>query len=90
MAALILASLWEYTGPFISKKDLIFDAIMMLIWCNVMYTSGWVGGILRHYYLGSYPLENPGRWVLFIFGTIFTVFVLEIRFSLIVNPMLVG
>lgn len=90
IAIVILVILWKHVGPFITKEALIFDAIMMLVWSNVMYTSGWVGGILRHYYFKSYPLENSGRWVLFAFGTLFTILVLEIHFSIIVNPMLIG
>jgi len=90
MTILTLFVLWEDVGVAINEKALLFDAFWMLVWSNVLYTSGWVGGILRRYYLGSYPLSNSGRWFLFILGTIFSVLVLEVRFSTLVSPLFVG
>lgn len=87
---LALALLWKYAGVEIGHYELVLDSFWMLVWCNVLYTSGWVGGILRHHYLGSYPLSTTGRWLLFIFGTVFTLLVLEVRISTLVNPMFMG
>jgi hypothetical protein len=90
MTVLTLVLFWKYVGATISHSGLIFDAFWMLVWCNVLYTSGWVGGILRHHYFKSYPLPSSGRWFLFILGTIFSVLILEVRFSTLVNPMFAG
>lgn len=88
ITALIIWSMWEYVGLLTSASDIIFDAFWTLVWCNVFYTSGWVGGILRHYYFRSYSLPTSGRWILFGFGTLYTLIILEIRFSELISPML--
>ena len=90
MTILTLALFWKYVGTTISRPALIFDAFWMLVWCNVLYTSGWVGGILRHHYFKSYPLPSSGRWFLFILGTTFSVLILEVRFSILIDPMFAG
>ena len=90
MTILTLSLYWKDVGVSIGHKAIIIDALFMLAWCNVLYTSGWVGGVLRRYYLGSYPFSNFGRWLLFILGTIFSVLVLEVHFSILIYPLFVG
>ena len=87
LTTVIIWSLWEHTGPFISKKALIYHAFWLIVCSNVLYTGGWAGGILRRYYLKAYPFSNTGRWILFIAGTFFASFIMEIRLSILVNPM---
>jgi hypothetical protein len=90
ITSLTIWSLWQYTGPLASKTELIHHAFWLIVWCNVMYTSGWAGGILRRYYIKGQTFSNTGRWLLFIAGTIFTAFIIEIRLSILVNPMFLG
>lgn len=87
ITTLILTWLWEGVGPFISGEALIFDTFWMIVWCNILYTIGWAGGILRDYYLKADPFSNTGRWLLFAAGTIFTVLVIEFRISALINPV---
>ena len=90
MTALTLFVLSDEVGISIKAKDLLFDTFWTLVWSNLLYTSGWAGGIMNHYYWGSYPFSHSSRWLLFILGTIFTVLVIESRISILVNPMFGG
>lgn len=79
-STLTLYSLWDYTGPMLSKSETIIQAIWWVFLCNVLYTSAWAGGILKYYYIGSYPLSPTSRWVLFGLGSLFSIILIYIEF----------
>lgn len=78
--SLILYSLWDYTGPTLTKYEAIFQAVWIVIFGNISYTIGWAGGILRHHYFRNNALPIEGRWILFGLGSLFSVISINFYF----------
>lgn len=84
---LILYSLWDYTGPTLTKSEAIFQAVWIVIFGNIAYTIGWAGGILRHHYFQSYALPNSGRWILFGLGSLFSIIIINFHFVIALDVL---
>jgi hypothetical protein len=81
ITAIIIWSMWEYVGPTCTQEEAIANAIWIIFGANICYTGGWVGGVLKYYYFGSYSLSLTSRWVLFSLGTLFSISVIDLYFT---------
>lgn len=71
----LITEFWTYPMRGIKGgTQIILDGIIFTIVLNVFYTSSWLLGAVSHLLFKTTNLTNSGRWTIFVFGTLFALF----------------
>ncbi|MDX2360861.1 MAG: hypothetical protein QNK23_08650 [Crocinitomicaceae bacterium] len=74
LSVFLMYDFWDYPMRSIKGSgQIIMNAILFVFTANVFYTLGWGLGVVSHYLFKSKGLNNTGRWILFILGTLFSL-----------------
>lgn len=79
----LMHEFWNYPMRAITGgSQIIFHAILFVIFANIAYTAGWIAELMVSYLFDWDGIGNFGRWVLFALGTLFTLVVADLFFVL--------
>ena len=74
LSVFFIYNFWDYPLRLkIGTSEIIWDTLVFVIVANLFYTSSWGLGIISHYVFKTKGLNNVGKWVLFVLGTLFSL-----------------
>lgn len=79
----LMYKFWNYPMRLIiGGPQIIFHAILVVIFLNVCYTAGWITELILAYLFDWNGIGKFGKWVFFILGTLLSLFAADVFFAL--------
>lgn len=74
LSIFLMYDFWDYPmRSIIGTRQIVWNTIVFVLGANLFYTSGWGLGVISHYLFKTNGLNNTGRWILFVLGTLFSL-----------------
>lgn len=79
---------WNYPmRSILGTQAVLWESVLFFVFANLAYYAGWGLEVGLYLIVGKGGMSNPIKWLLFILGTLLTIFVCNIHYVLLFDAL---